>query len=230
MAAICDRSVGFLEGDVMRVTVYSAKGSAGKTPIATNIALEREYAIGTNEPFHLFDVFIPDNRLLSLDLTEAFPPIPADVDIVFDLAGSISKASASIETALEQSDLVIVPIFNEVKSLTSGIGTIREVAKFTRSILVAATKLQKQSGERFTGDWTQSRDYQNVKKSVDDLGLDFAIPVLPLKFSKAYDAIFEKEMSINQLIGSDPLLAYTYREVGQQFDAIFAHMDAMTHA
>jgi hypothetical protein len=30
----------------MIVTVYSTKGSAGKTPIATNIVLERGYALG----------------------------------------------------------------------------------------------------------------------------------------------------------------------------------------
>ena len=37
----------------MKITVYQAKGAAGKTPIATNIALDREYAIGTNEAFHV---------------------------------------------------------------------------------------------------------------------------------------------------------------------------------
>jgi len=29
----------------MKITVYSTKGSAGKTPIATNIALDRGYAV-----------------------------------------------------------------------------------------------------------------------------------------------------------------------------------------
>ncbi len=29
----------------MKITVYSVKGSAGKTPIATNIALDKGYAI-----------------------------------------------------------------------------------------------------------------------------------------------------------------------------------------
>jgi len=113
----------------MKITVYQAKGSAGKTPIATNIALDREYAIGTNEAFHVFDGFIPDDRLLVLDLTEAFPEMPDGIDIVFDLAGAISAQSHSITSAIRQSDLVIVPIFNEVKSLHSGIGTLREIEK-----------------------------------------------------------------------------------------------------
>lgn len=214
----------------MKITIYSAKGSAGKTPIATNIALDREYAIGTNEQFHVFDSFIPDDRLLAVDLTEAFPEIPDGIDIVFDLAGAISEHSNSISSALAQSDLVIVPIFNEVKSLNSGIGTIYEIAKFTKSIMVVATKLQKQSGEHFTGDWRKSRDFQNVSDAVGGMDIDFEIPVLPLKFSKAFDAIFEKEMSIQQIMDSDPLSKYTYREVAAQFDEIYKHIDGGGHA
>jgi len=80
----------------MKITVYQAKGSAGKTPIATNIVLDREYAIGTNEAFHVFDGFIPDDRLLVLDLTESFPDMPDGIDIVFDLAGAISAQSHSL--------------------------------------------------------------------------------------------------------------------------------------
>lgn len=212
----------------MRLTVYSSKGSAGKTPIATNIALDREFAIGTNEQFHVFDSFIPDDRLLAVDLAERFPEVPDGIDIVFDLAGALSHQSHSISSALAQSDLVIVPIFNEVKSLSGGIGTIREVAKFTRSILVVATKLQKQQGERFTSDWMQSRDYKNIAAAVD--ALELSLPVLPLKFSKVFDAIFEKERSIRQLTESDPLAAYTYRDVAAQFDAIYAHIDTVSHA
>jgi hypothetical protein len=218
-------------GFPMRITVYSAKGSAGKTPIATNIALDREYAIGTNEAFHVFDSFIPDERLLALDLSESFPDVPDDINIVFDLAGAISEHSHSITSAVAQSDLVIVPIFNEVKSLNSGIGTLREVSRvegFHGELLVAATKLQKQSGERFKGDWSQSRDFQNIKSAVEDSGFD--IPVVPLKFSKVFDVIFEKEMSIDQLRRADPLAAYTYRDIAGQFDEIYNHIDRVAHA
>jgi len=215
----------------MRITVYSAKGSAGKTPIATNIALDREYAIGTNEAFHVFDSFIPDERLLALDLTESFPAIPDDIDIVFDLAGAISEHSHSITSAVAQSDLVIVPIFNEVKSLNSGIGTLREVSNvkgFHGKLLVVATKLQKQSGERFKGDWSHSRDFQNIKAAVNESGFD--IPMLALKFSKVFDAIFEKEKSIAQIREAEPLAGFTYREVAAQFDEIYNHIDGLAHA
>jgi len=65
------------------------------------------------------DTFIPEERLITVASDEAFPVIPNNIDIVFDLAGSISKNAHSITSALQQSDLVIIPIFNELKCLTA---------------------------------------------------------------------------------------------------------------
>lgn len=216
----------------MKITLYSAKGSAGKTPIATNIALDRGFAIGTNEAFHVYDSFIPDNELFPLDLTETFPDFTDGIDIVFDLAGAISSASHSITSALKQSDLVIVPIFDEVKSLAGGLGTLREITRledFKAKILVVATKLKKQSNETFDkDDWKQSRAFQNIEAQVRGAGFDY--PILPLKLSAVFDVIFEKEMSIAQLRKADPLAAYTYREISAQFDAIYKHIDEVANA
>jgi len=207
----------------MKIVVYSGKGGDGKTPIATNIALDRNYGIGTNEHFHIFDGFIPDDNLLALKANEPFPEIPDDLDIVFDLAGSITENSVSIVSALRQADVVIVPISNEVKALVAGIGTIREIKRFTTNILVVATKLEKGRKEIFTDDWTQSEEYKNVKNQVEThLG---SLPVLPLRFSKVFNAIFEHEKSIKQLMESDPLARHNYRQVCDQFDAIYNFID-----
>ena len=109
----------------MKIAIYSSKGSAGKTPIATNIALDKDFCIGTNELFHVYDNFIPDNQLIALDTEDEFPDV-GDIDIVFDLAGSISKSAHSITSALKMSDYVIVPIYNEFKCLVAGLNTIGE--------------------------------------------------------------------------------------------------------
>ncbi len=212
----------------MKITVYSMKGSAGKTPIATNIALDREYALGTNELYHVFEGFIPEERLLAIEPDDAFPQIPDDVDIVFDLAGSLSKGTPSIRSAIEQSDLVIVPIYNEVKSLNAGIHTILEVAHFTQNILVIATKLQKKKRKgnqpEIFLDWKDSKDCQNIAETVQK-NVDFPVPILPLKSSNAFDALFEKERSLQQMCLDDPLLAHSYREVVRQFNAIYHFID-----
>jgi MinD-like ATPase involved in chromosome partitioning or flagellar assembly len=212
----------------MKLCVYSAKGGEGKTSIATNIVLDREYAIGTNEHFHLFDTFISDDRVLALEPNERFPEIPKEIDIVFDLAGSISALSESIVSALEQSDLVIVPVTNEVKAIYGGIGTLKEVLRFCPRILVVVTKLEKGRRDHFgKGEWKKSEAFLNVKKQINETqGLE-NICCLPLKFSKAFDAIFEKEKSIFQIMEDDPLARYNYSEVALQFNEIYNFIDGV---
>lgn len=210
----------------MKITVYNTKGWAGKTPIATNIALDREYAIGTNEPYPVFDSFIPDDRLMVIDLNEAFPEIPDDsgIDIVFDLAGSISNSAHSITSAIRQSDLVLVPVYNEVKSITAWLNTLAEVLNINQHVAVIATKLQKRGRTDLFKDWKQSSDFRNIENVVHSK-IDPDIPVLPLKFSAVFDGIFEQEKSIRQLMQASGLAAYQYREVAQQFDAIYSLID-----
>lgn len=212
----------------MRITIYNVKGGAGKTPLAVNVVLDNNWAIGTNEPYHVLDTFIPDERVLSVAMEEEFPTIPDDIDIVFDLAGSISSHSKSITSAIEQSDLVIVPIYNELKCLTAGVHTILEVSHFTKNIVVVATKLQKRRGEVFT-DWADSQDCKNVRKAVEGM-VKFPIPVLPLKFSTAFERIFEDEKSIKQLMEGDPLLSRSFKDVFTQFEAIYQQIESARHA
>jgi hypothetical protein len=209
----------------MKICIYSSKGGEGKTPIATNIVLDREYALGTNEKFHIFDSMLDDDMFLAIDGGEPFPNIPEDIDIVFDLAGSISSNEKSIASAINQSDLIIVPISNEVKALTAGIHTIREIQKLTKKpILVIGTKLDKQRKEKFNkNEWEFSKDFENIVNQVHEYCGDIAC--LPLKKSKAFDAIFEKEMSIEDLVNNDPLAKHNYAEVCLQFKQIYNFID-----
>lgn len=100
-------------------------------------------AIATNETFHILDRVVPDSRLLVTDMNEPFPTFGPDIDVVFDLAGSLSKSSLSITSAVEQSDVVIVPIYAELKSINAGLNTLAEVLHFNQNVIVVATKLQR---------------------------------------------------------------------------------------
>lgn len=206
----------------MKISVYNAKGSAGKTPIATNIALDKDYCIGTNEVFHVYDSIIDDNQLIALNTEDVFPDV-GEVDIVFDLAGSISKSARSITSALKMSDYVIVPIYNEYKCLVAGLNTINQISEYNNNIVVVATKLQKTRRDIFTGDWRGSEDYLNIADKVSSK-ISTDIPVLPLKFSKAFDNIFEQKKSIEQLMNESALAKYSYKEVAQQFNDLYQLM------
>lgn len=208
----------------MKITVYNMKGSAGKTPIATNIALDREYALATNEPYNLLDTILPEERLFALQPDEEFPAFPDEIDVVFDLAGLMSRdARPSIVSAVSQSNVVLVPIYNELKCIHAGIHTIRELLPYNQNIVVVATKLVKRKGEAFK-DWSDSEDAKNIKGVVEHAVGDH-IPVLPLKFSRVFDTIFEQERSIAQMMQDDPLARYTYREVSAQFDSLLSYLE-----
>lgn len=211
----------------MKVSVYNVKGSAGKTPISVNFMLDNDYALGTNEPYHVLDSFIPDDLLLSVEHDISFPDIPDEIDIVFDLAGSISKTANSINSALKQSDVVIVPIYDEVKSIKAGIHTIIEISSFCKNIIVVTTKLEKNRKEVFNN-WCDSRSFQNIKEMVlsnSDKYPDVNLSFFPLKFSTAFNAIFEQEKSIKQIMATNKLLKHAYSEVSDQMDAVYKEVN-----
>jgi len=50
------------------------------------MVFDRGYCVGTNEPYHIYDRILPDSQYMALDLSESFPQIPENIDMVFDLA------------------------------------------------------------------------------------------------------------------------------------------------
>jgi len=118
---------------------------------------------------------------------------------------------------------VLVPIYNELKCIHAGIHTIRELLPYNKNIVVVATKLVKRKGELFK-DWIDCEDAKNIKAVVDH-AMGQGTPVLPLKFSRVFDTIFEQERSIRQMTEEDALARYTYRDVAAQFDNLISYLE-----
>jgi len=208
----------------MKITIFSAKGSAGKTPLSVNIALDREYAIATNETYHVLDKMFPDERLIAVAPNESFPIFPDDIDVVFDLGGAIGGDSAkSIRSAVIQSDVVIIPVYNEYKAINGAYHTILEVQEINTSILLVCTKLEKKRHEIFE-DWSKARDFIGITAMLSTL-TGKTYPALPLKLSKGFDAIFDHEISLRQMVNGGGIDAYTYRVVAEQFEDIYRFLD-----
>jgi hypothetical protein len=215
----------------MKVTVYSIKGSAGKTPISTNIALDYGYCVGTNESIDCYSDLLDTDQYIRVGQNEEFPIFTKDTNIVFDLSGSISDKSLSITSAIKQSNLVIVPIYNHIRSLQGGISTILEVQQFTKNIIIVATKLKRSKpntkGKKKEGnlsikeyDWEKSDDFLNIKNQIKN-NINFEIPILPLKFSNGFDVVDDEEKSIKQLVKSSQLYKYYYQTEADQLSKIY---------
>lgn len=213
----------------MKITVYNIKGSAGKTPLSTNIALDHGYCVGTNESINVYSDLFDDEQLLIVGQSEDFPLLSKDTNIVFDLSGAISNKSLSIISAIKQSNVVIVPIYNHIRCLQGGIQTILEVSQFTKNIIVVATKLtktkvqgKKKEGDLTIGlyDWTTSEDFKNIKKQVES-NIDFTLPILPLKFSNGFDLVDDEEKSLIELTKSSNLLKHRYGIEADQLSLIY---------
>lgn len=214
----------------MKITLYSIKGSAGKTPIATNIALDLGYCVGTNEGIDCYSHLLSDEQFIRVGQNEEFPKFTNDTNVVFDLSGSIGDKALSITSAIKQSNVVIVPIYNHTRSLQGGITTILEVMQFTKHIVVVATKLKKskdntekkKNGKLIIGeyDWTQCEDFINIENQVRE-NINFEVPILPLKLSNGFDVVDDEEKSILQLVEINNLYRHYYKTESEQMQDIY---------
>jgi hypothetical protein len=216
----------------MKVTVYNIKGSAGKTPIATSIALDNACCIGTNESIDVYGHLFSEDTQVTIGQNEAFPDYTDETSIVFDLSGSISNTAISITSAIKQSDVVIVPIYNHTRCLQGGLQTILEVQQFTKNIIVVATKLTKSkfTGKRKEGDlgfgaydWTKSEDFINIKNQIEK-NVDFKITILPLKLTNGFDYADDKSLSITELANESNLMMHRYRTEIKQLETLYSEI------
>lgn len=211
----------------MKICVYSEKGGAGKTPIATNLMLELDMAVATNQHntgFRFYDCLTDGESLFTVSLEAPFPNWPSDVDVVFDLAGAISRLAKSVSSALLQSDVVLIPVFNDLEALPRSVQTLKEVQSlkgFKGRIAFVATRLKKRTGDS-GNDARMWRDFQSIAVHLHEAGVHEEIPIFPLRETEAFHSVVENELSINQLRERSPLARWTYRSIAPEFDAIIS--------
>jgi MinD superfamily P-loop ATPase len=209
----------------VKIAIYSPKGGCGKTPLAISFAIDQEYALATNESFDAFTGFIEDERLLFVAADEEFPDIPREIDVVFDLAGTMSKNDFAAVSAIRQSDVVIVPIWNNRLSVLGGLKAIESVTGFGKKVVVVATKLSAKTKGKGQS-WRESADFQCVYEAVESMKstLGYMPSVLPLKVSEVFETVLGECTSVHKIADKSGLARYTYRELLKQIDDIYVEV------
>ena len=204
----------------MKITVFNAKGGVGKTPISYNIAKDCGYGIATNETYNVLDRVFPEDNLLVVPPNEEFPELPDEMNVVFDLGGAIGTDSApSILSAVKMSDIVLVPVENEYKAINGAFHSIEEILPHNPNVAIIVTKLEKRRGEIFST-WNKSTDFNEVTTILSTL-FERNFPAYPLKLSKVFRHIFEREMSVAQICSLGGVDRYHFKQVQEQFNEIY---------
>jgi len=131
-----------------KIAIYNEKGRVGKTPLSLEIALRLGYNYATNQnrPREDIKAIIPTGEFLQVGPSEAFPKLDDDFPVVFDLAGELVGYEKSIVSALEQVDLIIVPVVNEPDAIMGTAYAITEIMTLntiTAKFVVVANMLKK---------------------------------------------------------------------------------------
>jgi cellulose biosynthesis protein BcsQ len=207
----------------IRVTVYNKKGGVGKSTISGLLALDWDFFLATNEMDAPIADILPEDRVNLISPDQRFKNMAGD-RVVFDLAGAMSPYSQpSIESAIEQSDVVLVPMVAEHMDISQGHTTIAQIIDIGTPIIVIANKIQAVGRERIS-DIRATSMFETVQANITEIyGTD--IPVMPLRQVNAMKAMFEKDMGLKDMIRERPLLAKNYGGIMSDFRAIVEIME-----
>jgi MinD-like ATPase involved in chromosome partitioning or flagellar assembly len=199
-----------------KIAVYNEKGRVGKTPLSLEIALRLGYNYATNQnrPRKDIENIIPDGEFLQVGPNEAFPQLDDDFPVVFDLAGELVGYERSIVSALEQVDLIIVPVVNEADAIMGtayAITEIKTLDSITADFVVVANMLKKPS------------EAEEVAAQLIPL-IGEAIPIIPIRYSKAFDRILSEGTSIRDLVEQGGLYAWSFRNVNAEIDKLMSYI------
>lgn len=202
---------------IKKIAVYNEKGRVGKTPLSLEIALRLgcNYATNQNRPRKDIEDIIPEGEFLQVGPSEAFPVLDDDFPVVFDLAGELVGYERSIVSALEQVDLIVVPMVNEPDAIMGtayAITEIKTLKTITANFVVVANMLKK------------PEEAEEVKAQLLPLiGED--IPVVPIRYSKAFDRILSEGASIQSLVERGGLYAWSFRNVAREVEQLMTFIN-----
>ena len=199
-----DSGIGF-------TTFFSLKGGVGKTSLASAISLELSWIrqpvpVITNDPISpLENLLGSDNALLIPQGQEIPNSFKKNEDVIIDLGGFVDERSIPV---LEHSKTIIIPTLGSFLSLSGLVGTLMEVERFNKNIVVVINRVDK-------------KEEQSVRTFIKEKG-DY--PIISVKSSKCFENIHYQKKSVAQMMVEQPLRRRSYDGVSKQIWEIINHL------
>ncbi|MDR0423056.1 MAG: hypothetical protein LBH46_00520 [Rickettsiales bacterium] len=189
----------------MKIVIFNLKGGQGKTSIAVNLALTLNAGIITNDVYSPLESVLSQNQFIRIEKDEEFPDIDESNSInIYDLGGWIDERAIGL---FKEADLIIVPMINSFLDNQTTINTLEEVKKYNDRVIIVVNR-------------TTKNDFAEAKSLMENFYKKDEFVFFEIKQTTAFKKIFEKTKSINSIMEEDKLLAYSYRELQQQFQQI----------
>ena len=190
---------------------FSLKGGVGKTSLASAISLELRFInqpvpVITNDPISPLEELLGSENALLIQQDQEIPnTFSKEDDVIIDLGGFVDERSIPV---LEQAKTIIIPTLGSFLSLSGLVGTLQEVEKFNKNIIIILNRVDK-------------KEEHQVKTFIKEKG---NYPIFSVKTSKCFENIHYQKKSVAQMMEDEPLRRRSYDGVSKQIWEIINHL------
>ncbi len=193
----------------MQIAIYNQKGGAGKTMLATQIALYYDATIFELDPYGVLTQTLNEDRVVKLNLEDSIPTIE-DGDVVYDFGGFDDERLDS----LKDLDLIIIPFQPTINSLGTTVKSFFRVYKMNIPILFVVNGYMKED------------DVEDaVEFLLEQLAIDVQFASIP--HTRALQTAENSSVSVIELANSGGLKGHTYKKIGMLFQDLFSKIDKL---